>query len=247
MTISNENPIIETNLPAPVSPSKLARALINTLLSSAGFAACIIIPARPWTSPRPWIMAATFLIAHFMGTIRIYRANPDLLRERARLGSHPGQPIADKLLLLAFLATYTVLLIVSSADGSRWHIWPAPPIAISWLGLAIFIAGWWLALRALETNAFAVRVVRHQPERGHRVIDTGVYSIVRHPMYAGLVAVIIGIPLWLGSTLGLLLSAAPIATLMLRIVVEERVLRQSVPGYPQYTQRVRSRLIPGIW
>src|SRR5436305_10310598 len=116
------------------------------------------------------------------------------------------------------------MLVVSSADASRWHIWPAPPKAVSWAGLAIFAAGWWLVLRALETNAFAVRVVRHQPDRGHRLIDSGAYRVVRHPMYAGLLGVMIGAPLWLGSSLALLLSAAPIGILALRILVEERVL-----------------------
>jgi protein-S-isoprenylcysteine O-methyltransferase Ste14 len=245
MTITNDENVTAPNFPTPPAPRRLTRPLINSLLSSAGFALCIVVPAAKWTAPRPWILAGAFLVAHVIGTIRIFRANPDLLRERARLGSQPGQPIADRLLLIAFMATYSALIIVSSADGSRRHVWT--PSALSWAGLAIFAAGWWLALRALETNAFAVRVVRHQPERGHRVIDTDVYGIVRHPMYAGLVGVIIGIPLWLGSSFGLLLSLAPIATLALRILVEERVLRQNVPGYLQYTQRVRSRLIPGIW
>src|SRR6185436_13034939 len=111
------------------------------------------------------------------------RANPELLRERARLGPHPGRPLADKILLLAFTASYTGMLIVSSMDATRWHILPhivsPPPAAAAWAvagaGLALYALGWVLVLRALETNAFAVRVVRHQPERGHRLVDVGVY------------------------------------------------------------------------
>lgn len=139
------------------------------------------------------------------------------------------------------------MLIVSSADAARWHLWPAPPAALAWFGLALFAAGWVLALKSLETNAFAVRVVRHQPERGHRVVDVGVYRIVRHPMYAGLCAVMIGVPLWLGSTLGLLCAIVPILTLAIRIGVEERVLRANVEGYPAYAERVRHRLLPRVW
>jgi protein-S-isoprenylcysteine O-methyltransferase Ste14 len=216
-------------------------------MMAAGFALCVVGPGALWTSARPWVLVGLFVIVHVIGTLRIVRFNPGLLPERARLRAGPGQPVADKVLLYAFTASYAAMLIVSSADGSRWHVWPAPATALSWAGLAIFAVGWWLVLRALETNAFAVRVVRHQPERGHRVVDAGVYRIVRHPMYAGLVAVMAGAPLWLGSTLGLLLAAAPIATLALRILVEERVLRKHVPGYVQYTQRVRRRLIPGVW
>jgi protein-S-isoprenylcysteine O-methyltransferase Ste14 len=247
MTITDGHDVATPNHPTGPTRGQIGRALFNTLMSAAGFAVCVVGPATTWTAARPWVMVGVFLLMHVFGTIRIVRASPDLLRERARVGRHPGQPIADKVLLLAFVASYAGLIIVSSADASRWHIWPAPALAVSWAGLAIFAAGWWLALRALQTNAFAVRVVRHQPERGHRVIDIGVYRVVRHPMYSGLLAVMIGAPLWLGSTLGLLLAAAPIGILVLRIVVEEKVLRVHVPGYAQYTQRVPRRLIPRVW
>ena len=112
-------------------------------------------------------MVGVFLIIHVIGTLRIVRANPALLRERARIGPHPGRPTADKVLLLAFTAGYAGMLIVSSIDATRWHLWPAPPAAVAWIapaGLILFAAGWVLVLRSLEINAFAVRVVRHQPE-----------------------------------------------------------------------------------
>jgi protein-S-isoprenylcysteine O-methyltransferase Ste14 len=225
----------------------MGRALFNTLMSAVGFAVCVIGPAATWTWARAWGMVGVFFVVHVIGTLRIVRANPDLLRERARLGAQPGRPIADKVLLLAFTASYAGMIIVSSADGSRWHVWRAPPAVAAWAGLALFAAGWVLVLRALETNAFAVRVVRHQPERGHRVVDVGVYRVVRHPMYAGLCGVMIGAPLWLGSALGLLCAMVPIAMLALRILVEERVLRDAVPGYQAYAQRVRKRVVPGVW
>ena len=186
-------------------------------------------------------------MVHVVGAVRIMRANPDLLRERARIGRHCGQPVADRVLLLAFVATYTGMLMVSAADARRWHVWPAPGAALAWVGLGLFGAGWLLVVTALETNAFAVRVVRHQPERGHRLVDRGVYRVVRHPMYAGLLGVLTGAPLWLGSWLGLLVSLAPMCVLAARILLEERVLREAVAGYPDYTGRVRWRLIPGVW
>ena len=233
-------------------PGQIVRALFNTLASTVGFATAVIVPARvwgwgTWGWPRGWIMVGVFLVVHVVGTLRILRANHELLRERARIGPHPGRPTADKVLLLAFTAGYGAMLLVSSIDATRWHLWPAPPPAAAWAGLALFAAGWVLVLRALETNAFAVRVVRHQPERGHRVIDVGVYRIVRHPMYAGLCAVMIGVPLWLGSTMGLLCAIVPIAMLALRILVEERMLNGAVPGYAAYRQRVPKRLVPGVW
>jgi protein-S-isoprenylcysteine O-methyltransferase Ste14 len=225
----------------------MLRALINTLISIMGFAACLLAPVRAFAWGRAWALIVVFAVIHIIGAVRIVRANPDLLRERSRLRPQRGQPVVDKVLLLAFIATYSGMLIVSVVDARRWHIWPAPPALASWGGLALFAAGWCLVVRALETNAFALMVVRHQPERGHQVIDVGVYRVVRHPMYAGLIGVLLGAPLWLGSSLGLLLAAAPIIVLAMRILLEERVLRNALPAYQDYAQRVRRRLIPGVW
>jgi protein-S-isoprenylcysteine O-methyltransferase Ste14 len=225
----------------------MIRALINTAISTVMFAACLLAPVRTWTWGRAWTLVGIFGVIHAVGAIRIVRANPDLLRERARLRPQRGQPVMDKALLLAFMATYSGMLIVSVVDARRWHVWPAPPALASWVGLALYTAGWCLVVRALETNAFAVMVVRHQPERGHQVVDVGVYRVVRHPMYAGLLGVLLGAPLWLGSSLGLLLAVAPIIVLAIRILLEERLLRNALPAYQDYAQRVRRRLIPGVW
>jgi protein-S-isoprenylcysteine O-methyltransferase Ste14 len=100
---------------------------------------------------------------------------------------------------------------------------------------------------ALRENAFAVPVVKHQQARQHTVIDSGVYGVVRHPMYAGAVPLLVGIPLWLESYAAALLASVPIGTLAVRIVVEEQFLRRELAGYDAYTERVRYRLIPYVW
>ena len=100
---------------------------------------------------------------------------------------------------------------------------------------------------SLATNAFAVTVVRHQEERHHTVVDSGPYGVVRHPMYLGHVGVIVGMCLWLESYAAALAASVPIGILMLRIVLEERLLRQKLEGYDDYTTRVRWRLISGLW
>jgi protein-S-isoprenylcysteine O-methyltransferase Ste14 len=99
----------------------------------------------------------------------------------------------------------------------------------------------------LKTNAFAATVIRHQEERQHAVVDTGVYSIVRHPMYAGLVPVMVGMCLWLESYAAAFLVSIPVGILVLRIRLEERFLRRELKGYDEYAARVRRRLIPGLW
>jgi protein-S-isoprenylcysteine O-methyltransferase Ste14 len=223
-----------------------SRALLRAVVSTVNFGVCLLAPAG-WTWRRGWVLVLTFLAIHVAGTQRIERANPGLLKERAGFPLRRGQPLVDKLLLVAFMLAYAGLLVVTSLDAARGPRWPSPPAALAWLGLALFAGGWTLVMRALETNAFAVTVVRHQTDRGHAIVDRDVYGIVRHPMYAGLVVMLPGVPLWCGSTLGLLCAAAPVGLLLLRIPLEERVLRQALPAYAAYAERVRSRIIPLVW
>jgi len=89
--------------------------------------------------------------------------------------------------------------------------------------------------------------VRVQDERGHRVVSTGPYAIVRHPMYAGLVSVMVGMGLWLHSTATAIAALIPTACLVARIVLEERMLRSRFPEYADYARAVRWRLVPGVW
>ena len=111
----------------------------------------------------------------------------------------------------------------------------------------MFAVGWTVIALALRVNTFAAPVERHQEERQQVVVDTGPYRIVRHPMYAGAIPLTIGMPLWLGSYAGVILAAAPIATLVLRVVAEERFLRRELRGYEEYRRRVRWRLVPLVW
>lgn len=129
----------------------------------------------------------------------------------------------------------------------EFHLIDRPGKLVSSLGLFLFLGGWWIAFLALRENAFAAPVVKLQEEREQRVIDTGVYGVVRHPMYAGGILFIAGIPLWLESYAGALLSVAPIGTVVLRVFIEERFLKKHLRGYEAYMKRVHHRLIPFLW
>ena len=118
---------------------------------------------------------------------------------------------------------------------------------VSSLGLVLVVVGWVIIALVFRENSFAAPVVKHQEEREHKVVDTGVYAIVRHPMYAGIFVFNVGMALWLESYAGALAALVPIGLLAVRIVFEERFLREELPGYEAYTERVRYRLIPFVW
>jgi protein-S-isoprenylcysteine O-methyltransferase Ste14 len=180
--------------------------------------------------------------------VAVYRVNPDLLRDRAKPPFHPDQPWADRLLLFGVIMTgFVGLPIVAGIDVTRWHVWPRPAPLVASFGLLLFAIGWAIKGMALRANAFATSVVRLQRERAHTVADTGVYGIVRHPFYAGTPLVFVGLGLWLESYSAALSAIVPISLLLMRISLEERFLRRELPGYDEYSARVRFRLIPGIW
>lgn len=221
------------------------------LLSVAGyvmlFATLLFAPARSWHWPAAWVLLGVLLVSRGVSTVALHRGNPALLEERARFPVQRQQAPMDRILLPAFMAAFAAQVAFVSFDDWRLRLLPPPPAWVRALGLAAFVFGWAVVHRALRTNSFAVTVVRHQAERGHTVVTSGPYAIVRHPMYAGLVLVTIGLALWLGSTAGTIAALLPIALLAIRIVVEERVLRRSLPDYARYADTVRWRLVPGLW
>ena len=111
----------------------------------------------------------------------------------------------------------------------------------------VFALGWGLKSLALRANAFATAAVRLQSERAHAVADSGVYTIVRHPFYAADPLIFGGLALWLESSMAALCALLPIALVIIRLQLEERFLRRELPGYHEYTTRVRHRLIPSVW
>jgi protein-S-isoprenylcysteine O-methyltransferase Ste14 len=138
-------------------------------------------------------------------------------------------------------------IVFTPLDVFRFHLLPKPSGLVSFFGLALYGAGWWIIPLAMTVNPFAVPVVRLQEERHQRVIDTGVYAVVRHPMYTGFVPMVVGPALWLESCVAALLAIVPIAVLAARSVFEERFLKRELRGYDAYTKKVRYRLIPFVW
>jgi protein-S-isoprenylcysteine O-methyltransferase Ste14 len=230
----------ETHVPI----SKLIFGIIWTL---AIFGGLLFLPAGTLHWWRAWFFLGTVLVASVWSMISVFPGNEELLNERFKSPIQKGQPLADKIITVLLLTAFCGLIVFIPLDLFRFHLIGKPGRLVSTLGLVLFLVGWYIMSLALKENAFAAPVVKHQEERGQRVIDTGVYGIVRHPMYAGAVPLFVGMPLWLESYAGALLAIVPIAVLALRILIEERFLRRELKGYDDYMEKVRYRLIPGIW
>jgi protein-S-isoprenylcysteine O-methyltransferase Ste14 len=170
-----------------------------------------------------------------------------LIDERFKPPIQKGQPFEDKILTVVLLSSYVADVLLVGLDRFRLHLLPPPGAVVSSLGLVFFIAGWTLLVLAMRENTFAAPVVKHQKERGQRVVDTGVYAIVRHPMYAGGALFMLGLPLFLESYAASAAAAIPIGAMIARIFVEERLLARELDGYRDYAARVRARLVPGVW
>jgi protein-S-isoprenylcysteine O-methyltransferase Ste14 len=226
----------------------MLRVLVRLVADAALVAIVLFVPAGTLSWWRAWVLLAVLLVVRIVSAVAVYRANPALLRERAKLPIHRDQPRTDRMLLLAVIATgFVALPAIAALDVFHWHLLPRPAPLIADLGLVLFTLGWALQALALRANAFATSVVRLQRERQHAVVDTGVYRIVRHPFYAGTPLVLVGLGLWLESYASALFAVVPTAFVVMRLMLEERFLRRELPGYSEYAARVPHRLLPGIW
>lgn len=221
--------------------------IVGILLNVAIFAGLLFGPARTWAWGRAWVFLGVVLVAAVVSTASLVRGHQDLLAERFKSPIQQGQPLADKIVLLLLITAFCGETVLIPLDVFRWRLLWEPGALVSAVGLVLFVAGWGIMTLALRENAFAAPVVRLQAERHQTVVDTGVYGVVRHPMYAGAIPLLVGMPLWLGSYAATALASVPIGILVLRIRIEEQFLRRELEGYAAYMARVRYRLIPFLW
>jgi protein-S-isoprenylcysteine O-methyltransferase Ste14 len=225
----------------------LFKLAAGVVFNVAIFGVCLFVPAGTLDWWRAWVFLGVVFVGAVASTVVLFRVNKDLLAERFKPPVQKGQPLADKVVTVLLLTAFIGVIVFIPLDVFRFHLLPSPGPLVSSLGLVLFIAGWWVMTLALKENAFAAPVVKHQEARHQRVIDTGVYGIVRHPMYAGAVLLLVGMPLWLESYAAAMLASVPIGTLVVRILIEEQFLRRELAGYDAYTERIRYRLIPFLW
>jgi protein-S-isoprenylcysteine O-methyltransferase Ste14 len=169
---------------------------------------------------------------------------PELLAER--VGPKKGSKTWDTALLSLYGVTMMIMWIVAGLDFR--NAWSSGIGLAAQIGAMLVVIGAYaLVVWATGTNAFFSQVVRIQSERGHTVISSGPYRYVRHPAYVGMILVVLGAPIMLGSWWALIPGVVSALLVIVRTSLEDRTLQAELPGYTEYARRIRYRLMPGVW
>ena len=203
----------------------------------------LFVPAGTFNYWQAWAFLTVFALTAWLPSIYLQITNPVVLQRRMRSGPiAEGRPV-QKIVMIGLYASLAAICVVSALDH-RFG-WSAVPVAICLLGNIIAGAGLVVTVLVAIQNTYASTTV--QVETGQKVVSTGLYGLVRHPMYTGNVLVLVGLPLALGSFWALAFVMPGVAVLATRIHDEEKLLGDELDGYREYTQKVRSRLIPYMW
>ena len=206
-------------------------------------AAMLFVPAGTLRFWQGWLFGFVFVAATSAISVYFLKHDPKLVERRMRAGPMAEQEPAQKIIMAITFLGFFLLVALPGFDHRR-H-WSAVP---AWLeitangGVAL---SFWIFFIVLRQNSFAASTIRVEP--GQPVVSTGVYAIVRHPLYSGALLLLVFTPLALGSYWTLIVAVAMVFALVWRILDEERFLKQNLPGYTDYCRRVRYRLIPWVW
>lgn len=228
---------------SPVSAWKL----VATALQLAMVPALMMVLAGDGRWWQGWIFCGWFIGVSLFAVGWLYKKDPALLAERYRPPGSGGQSGSDRAIVYVLAFAFIAWIALMPLDARFFHWTPPLPLAVEIAGGALLVPSGWLMFRALADNTFASPLVRLQAEREQRVVSTGVYAIVRHPMYLGAVLMLVGAPLFTGAASALVVGLLVVVTLVVRIRGEEKLLVEKLPGYDEYRRRVRYRLVPGIW
>lgn len=232
------------NAPAS-SPVPTAAIVARFFVSFGLMGACFFATAGTLAWVEAWAYLAVQFASSLTMTAWMVRHDPALLESRMTFFKHDMQP-RDRLFMGVFVLLFIPFLLLPGLDAVRYG-WSEVPIWLEAVGLAGVAGSMLLILKVMQVNSFASPTIEVQKERGHRVIDTGPYALVRHPMYSGFTFYMACVSLALGSWWTLLVGVLIAVLFLLRIPMEEQTLRTELDGYADYCNRVHFRLIPGVW
>ena len=220
-----------------------ARAWTGVVALALVMALLLFVPAGTVRYWQAWVYLAIFIGAAAIMTCDLLRRDRALLERRMVAGPSGETRPAQKVIMLFTSIGFVALLVVPALDY-RFG-WSTVPTGVVATGGALVAIGFWLISRVYHENTFSAATV--QIAENQRVISTGPYAIVRHPMYASALLYLVGTPLALGSYWGLVPIAAILPFLIWRLIDEEHLLSTKLPGYIEYKRRVRHRLVPFVW
>jgi protein-S-isoprenylcysteine O-methyltransferase Ste14 len=223
----------------------IARLLLRTVVTLILVGGLMFVSAGTYDWPGAWIFLGLLATMGLGGGLWLLWTDPDLFEERMKPMFQRGQKGWDKALMATVLVLWFAWFVVMGLDHR--YGWSSVPISMRFLGALLLMMMMALVVYTLRENRFAAPVVRVQTERGHRVVSTGPYALVRHPMYSSMLFYGVGVPLLLGALSGLIVACLLIALIAVRAVLEERTLAAELPGYADYAERVRYRLVPLVW
>jgi protein-S-isoprenylcysteine O-methyltransferase Ste14 len=223
------------------------KIVLNSLATILFFPAIVLLVSGDWRWLEGWIFSVWFVVMVLSATIYLTVRDPALLAERSRLRFAEDQKAWDRYVLIIIFVLMLAWFIVMPLDARRFRWSPEFPAWLKVLGGLMLIPSLYFIFESTAENTFASTMVRIQKERKQRVISTGVYGLVRHPMYLGATFMMFGVPLMLGSICGLIIAAIAFCVLVGRIIGEEKMLINELEGYSEYVKEVRSRLIPFVW
>jgi protein-S-isoprenylcysteine O-methyltransferase Ste14 len=224
----------------------LVKALLEVFAEFAVFAALLFVCAGTLLWPAGWTFMALFFGFAVALVLWLARKEPELLAERMSSPLQRGQPLWDKVFVVAVMVLFVAWLILMPLDAVRFG-WSEVPDWLQILGALGIVLSFYIMFLTFRENAYLALVAKLQEERGQSVVSTGPYRYVRHPMYASTLLFFPGSALLLGLWWGLMFCTVVLGLLVWRIPLEERMLENGLAGYDEYARKVRYRLIPRVW
>jgi len=233
-----------TQAASPARRRSVVSIVLRVLVAIAILAAVLFFSAGRLDWPEAWAFVTVYFAYLFAFGVWGTRKDPALMRERSRVGANVKS--WDKVIMGLYSALLFAMFMIAGLDVGRFR-WSSTPPGVrvaGWLGMVL--AGgivWW----TMSVNTYLSRMVRIQEERKHSVVTAGPYRFVRHPMYVGVILIVVCVPAALGSWWAMAVGIAIGILFIIRTALEDRTLREELPGYQEYTGQVRYRLLPGVW
>ncbi|MBQ1306201.1 MAG: isoprenylcysteine carboxylmethyltransferase family protein [Erysipelotrichales bacterium] len=200
----------------------------------------LFVPAGTWKYPQGWLFMGILFVPMFAAGLVMMKKNPELLEKRLNVKEKESEQ--REVILFSGLMFLAAFIAAGLSFRFQWGMFPK---AVSWAGAVIFLASYALYAEVLRENTYLSRTIEVQENQ--KVIDTGLYGIVRHPMYMATVTLFLSMGLVLGSIVSFVLLFSYIPIIVKRIKNEEEVLEKGLEGYTEYKKKVKYRLIPFIW